>query len=131
MEEVRNSSAGVATYNSRHIHPKSNHYKQFEYNDGYPVKPAQAADDTATLFPKTMSKKDIQKLIMKGAKNGKRTNKGEFTREVVHPVPKSSKYYKKYGVEEIKVVIRRKSGLVKTAYPTSGGVKYENVQTSS
>ncbi|RRJ30783.1 hypothetical protein [Halocatena pleomorpha] len=111
----------------RHVHPKSNHYKDFEYNDGYPTKPAQAADDTATLYPKAMDKEEIQDLIMKTARNGEGKNKDQFTRVITHDIQKNSKYNKKYGIEEMKVVIRQKSGLVKTAYPTSGGVKYKNL----
>jgi hypothetical protein len=114
---------------ARHVHPKSKQFDKFKRTDGYPVKPAQKADEgrTPTMFHKAMSPDEIQTLIMKSAKNGKIAKKNEYLMEIEYSIPKNSKYYKKYNIKKMKVVIRRKSGLVKTAYPIEGGVKYSNI----
>jgi hypothetical protein len=114
---------------ARHVHPKSKYFDKFKRTDEYPVKPAQKADEgrTPTMFHKAMAPNEIQTLIMKSAKNGEVVERKPFRKIIEYDVPKNSKYNTKYGMKKMKVVIRKKSGLVKTAYPIKGGVKYDTI----
>jgi hypothetical protein len=113
LPKVLSSGPGWRHITARHVHPESKHMDQFPDEASTRV---HKSSET-TLFPKDMTKGEIQDAIFETVENGKISD-GKITYEL-----------NKHGIDEMTVFVDRDTGMIVTAFPESGPkvVRAENV----